>query len=66
MRVRSKQFIGRYEMYIVLQKDDFITDKKGTSLFYYVLQSLYVPMYERDDITQLEIEVKSFKANRKV
>ena len=53
-------------MYIVLQKDDFITDKKGTSLFYYVLQSLYVPMYERDDITQLEIEVKSFKANRKV
>ena len=51
-------------MYLVLQKEDFITDKNGMSLFYYVLQNLSIPMHERDDITHVEIEVKSFEVNK--
>jgi len=52
------------EMNITIQKDDFIVDKKGMSLFYYILQSLDIPLKERDVIDQVDVEVKSFETFR--
>ena len=48
-------------MNVTLQRDDFIVDKKGMSLFYYVLEALNIPMAKRDRIDQVDIKVVSFE-----
>jgi len=53
-------------MYLVLHKESFIKDKKGMSLFYYILQNLQIPIEKRDEINQVEIQVESFETNKEV
>lgn len=48
-------------MNITLHKDDFLQDKEGRSLFYYVLQALHIPLPQRNVIDQVDIEVKRFE-----
>ena len=48
-------------MNITLHKDDFLQEKTGRSLFYYVLQALGIPRGRRGVIDQVDVEVERFE-----